>query len=353
VQVEQGEKLSEILPPALLNLTPEVAHGHSLEVRLNCEDPGNAFLPQTGTILKWQAPEGPGIRVDAGFVEGMTVGRSFDPMIGKLIVWGRNRAEARRKMSQTLARTRLIGVMTNTAYLQQVIDSPLFDEHALNTDLLAALPVARSPEFIFEKAAMALLLAQRQNFRLPAELFGFSNSGWVKSRFQLLHRDSEREVYLSMEAEGSRAHEFKIVVEAADGPQTFHFAPQGPGRFQWRRPEHPGETVDWYKDGANIWLAGERGTQVVVDQTWQFMARNKAEGSGTIFAPFAGRVVEMKAQEGDFVRQGATIMVLEAMKMEHQLRAAIDGRVSRLLVSVQSQVMEKQALAEISSEAQS
>ncbi|WP_141734021.1 acetyl/propionyl/methylcrotonyl-CoA carboxylase subunit alpha [Oligoflexus tunisiensis] len=347
IRVENGESLEQILPSRLLDQTESVPSGHCIEVRLNCEDPLNAFLPQTGTILTWQQPEGPGIRLDLGFTQGMKVGRSFDPMIGKLIVWGKDREEARRRMSQALSRTRLVGVLNNLSYLKQVIDSPLFDEGALSTEILSALTVERPSAFQFEKAAIALLLEQHQSFPFPQELWGFNNTGVSRCRFQLAYGEEVRDLDLSIEPHHDA---YKINVRAADKQTTIYISPQDPDCFQWRMEGRPVERIHWIRDGATIWISDEQGTFAFVNQTYRFVDKNKPEGSGTLFAPFAGRVVELKVQEGDFVLEGATIMVLEAMKMEHQLRAERDGKVSRLLVDRQSQVMAKQALAEISSD---
>jgi geranyl-CoA carboxylase alpha subunit len=347
IRIANGESLDQILPAELLRETASVQNGHSIEVRLNCEDPLNAFLPQTGTVFRWLQPDVPGLRLDLGFAQGMKVGRSFDPMIGKIIVWGKNREEARRRMSQALTRTRLVGVVTNLSYLKQVIDSPLFDEEVLNTDILSKLSLGNPSPFHFEKAAIALLMEQRQSFPWPMELWGYNNTGVSRSRFRLAFGDQSCEINVAV---APHREAYKIDVRRADSETSFYVSPQDSDSFQLRMEGRPVEQIHWVRDGANIWISDEQGTFVFENQTWRFVDKDKPEGSGTLFAPFAGRVVEVKVQEGEIVPEGATLLVLEAMKMEHQLRAERAGKVSRLLVDVQSQVMARQALAEISSD---
>ena len=100
--------------------------GHSIECRLYAEDPGNQFFPSPGTILSQRAPSGPGIRLDDGVYEGFTVSTEYDPMLGKLISWGRERGEAIARLSRALEEQSVTGIKTNTGLLLSILRNPEF-----------------------------------------------------------------------------------------------------------------------------------------------------------------------------------------------------------------------------------
>jgi acetyl-CoA carboxylase biotin carboxylase subunit len=100
--------------------------GHAVECRLYAEDPGNQFFPSPGTILSWRAPSGPGIRFDDGVYEGFTVSTEYDPMLGKLISWGQDRAEAIARLDRALEEHSITGIKTNSGLLLAILRDPEF-----------------------------------------------------------------------------------------------------------------------------------------------------------------------------------------------------------------------------------
>ena len=113
-----------------------VACGHALECRLYAEDPANDDLPSPGRVVHFAAPEGPGIRFDGGIAAGCDVSVHYDPLLAKLVCWGRDRAESIERMSDALLRTVVLGVVTNLPRLQAIVASPLFREGALHTGFI-------------------------------------------------------------------------------------------------------------------------------------------------------------------------------------------------------------------------
>jgi acetyl/propionyl-CoA carboxylase alpha subunit len=105
---------------------PPILRGHAIEARLNAEDPYRDFLPQSGRIVFLEWPQLPGVRVDAGVREGQEVGAHYDPLLAKVIAWGLTREVARRRLIEALRATTLLGVVTNQAFLLQVLESPFF-----------------------------------------------------------------------------------------------------------------------------------------------------------------------------------------------------------------------------------
>ncbi len=110
--------------------------GHALECRVYAEDPRRGFLPSTGTIVRYVPPGGPHIRVDSGVAPGSVIGVHYDPLLAKLIVWGRDRAAALARMRWALARFVIMGVRTNLEFLQAVLADPRFAAGALHTHFL-------------------------------------------------------------------------------------------------------------------------------------------------------------------------------------------------------------------------
>jgi acetyl-CoA carboxylase biotin carboxylase subunit len=100
--------------------------GHAIECRLYAEDPDNQFFPSPGTILSRRVPSGPGIRLDDGVYEGFTVSTEYDPMLGKLIAWGQNRAEAAVRLDRALEEHTVTGIRTNTGLLLSILRDPEF-----------------------------------------------------------------------------------------------------------------------------------------------------------------------------------------------------------------------------------
>jgi acetyl-CoA/propionyl-CoA carboxylase biotin carboxyl carrier protein len=102
------------------------AHGHAIEFRINAEDPGRGFLPGPGALTTWQAPAGPGVRVDSGVTAGAVIGREFDSMLAKLIVTGRDRSQALERARRALAEFEVEGVATVLPFHRAVVDDPAF-----------------------------------------------------------------------------------------------------------------------------------------------------------------------------------------------------------------------------------
>ena len=110
--------------------------GHAIECRVYAEDPARGFLPQAGPLLRYREPSGPGVRVDAGVVEGGDVSVYYDPLLAKLIVWGASRAEAIARTRDALARYEILGVTTNLAFLQALVADEAFLAARIDTGYL-------------------------------------------------------------------------------------------------------------------------------------------------------------------------------------------------------------------------
>ncbi len=146
--VAAGERL-----PADL---PSVPRAHAMEARIYAEDPDAGFLPQTGKVLVYREPAGPGIRVDSGICEGMEVSVHYDPMLAKVIARGSSREEARRRLVAALSEMVILGVQTNISYLRRVLGTPEFRAGEADTGFLERTPLAlygEPDDAVFQAAA--------------------------------------------------------------------------------------------------------------------------------------------------------------------------------------------------------
>jgi len=149
LEVAAGEPLPSDLPTA--------PAAWSIEARVYAEDPESAFLPQVGTVLAYEEPGGPGVRVDSGIEAGSEVSVHYDPMLAKVVARGRTREEARRRLVDALGRTVILGVATNVSWLKRLLATEEFVRGELDTSLLSRLEVPLPPEPPTEVLAAAAL----------------------------------------------------------------------------------------------------------------------------------------------------------------------------------------------------
>jgi acetyl-CoA/propionyl-CoA carboxylase, biotin carboxylase, biotin carboxyl carrier protein len=260
-RIAEGEPLGYDDPPA---------RGHSIEFRINAEDPGRNFLPAPGTIRSWQLPAGPGVRLDAGYEPGMTVPQAFDSLVAKLIITGASRREALERARRALGEFEIDGMPTVLPFHRAVVTDPAFTGDALRvhtrwieTEFAAALP--------------------------PQEGVPEDAGPEVRER-------------ITVEVGGKR---LEVVVPAALALSAP--APAGASSAQ---------PAQRRRGGTHRRHATPAG------------------GGDDLASPMQGTIVKIVATDGQVVSQGDTIVVLEAMKMEQPLAAHKDGTVAGLAVEV-------------------
>jgi 3-methylcrotonyl-CoA carboxylase alpha subunit len=321
-------------------------HGHAIEARLYAEDPERNFLPQTGVLHGLRLAPADLARVDAGVAEGDAVTPHYDPMLAKIIVHGDDRAAALRRLRRALAATAVLGVTTNLGFLARLAAHLKFAAAALDTgfidrhrDVLAA-PAAPAPDLALAAATLLRLEAHAAASRRdPADPF----SPWARGdswrlaglgRQQVVLQDgmAERTVRAAAEGDGWRLDiDGRSLIAAArrqdDGALLLRL--DGETR-RLLVLEHAGEVAVFAEGGS--WRFAE------IDP---LAARAGEDPSGgRLTSPMPGRVTQLYVAAGDVVSRGAALAVVEAMKMEHTIRAAADGVVAAVHVRVGDQVEE-------------
>ena len=299
--------------------------GHAVEARLYAEDPEHDFLPSAGKIHALRLPQGDGIRVDAGVEAGGEVTPFYDPMIAKIIAHGASRGEALDRLSRALEETLVAGPRTNAPLLRALCEAPEFRAGAIDVGFIEAnlARLGAAPRELDADAALMgaeRLLARRTR---AASLDPWS----VADSFELTGR---RDVGVEILADGRPV---SLVQRNADGVTELAWVDH-------RRPagEAPARATVVETDEAIFVLRGGRQTELRLVDPLDFEAEASDGGSGQVEAPMHGRLVALFAQEGDIVKRGARVAIVEAMKMEHSLTAPRAGRVARIAAAVGVQV---------------
>jgi geranyl-CoA carboxylase alpha subunit len=310
--------------------------GHSIEVRLYAEDPDKDFMPQTGSLAVWQPADD--IRTDHGLLPGATITPFYDSMIAKVIAWGTDREQARRRLLRGLKDTRALGVVTNRAFLMRILKDEEFVDGDATTGFIQRRFGAKedSPPPADELVALAAVLAAR----LPER--DWQPSVWITYPVKLECKGEHYVLHISREGSAWR-------VNANNGSLRIILDESEPGVARWsadgvtrRTPYLVDDDAVWLDVGDAIWL--------FKDVSYAPPASNLEASGGDLRAPMVGTVMAIRVQEGDRVARGDVIMILEAMKMEHSVLATIDGIVSSIACVIGTQVANKAHLAMIEPE---
>ena len=309
--------------------------GAAVEARLYAEDPSNDFLPAIGTLVAFEPAPTPEVRWDSGVESGSVIGTDFDPMLAKVIAHAPTRPEAAGRLALALERLHLGGVTTNRDFLVATLRTPEFLAGDTTTDFIERVDpprvLAPPPEELARIAQVAALWIQGEN-RANAQVLEHAPSGWRNARMPdqrivFLHDDEEIQVAYHSLRDGS-----------------FRF---GDGR-QARIHAWDAHAIDAEIDGRRartrvtrsderLVVHGPRGDVALVVKP-RFVVPGADDAHGGFVARMPGKVIDLRVQVGDRVHAGQTLLVLEAMKMEHPMRATEDGVVREVRVAQGDQV---------------
>ncbi|MER5982902.1 acetyl/propionyl/methylcrotonyl-CoA carboxylase subunit alpha [Streptomyces sp. NPDC001787] len=317
----------EHLPYAQSDIT---LTGHAIEARICAEDPARGFLPSGGTVLALREPQGHGVRTDSGLSEGVPVGSLYDPMLSKVIAYGPDRATAVRKLRAALAETVILGVPTNAGFLRRLLAHPAVVAGELDTGLVEreadGLVPDGVPDEVYAAAAALRLdaLAPRPDADGWTDPFSVPN-GWRT---------------------GGGAAPLTFPLRVAGGEPADRAAPHASAVTPHGvTVELDGVTHHFHRGGH--WLGRDGDTWHVQDHDPVEASLSGAAraGADTLAAPMPGTVTVVKVAVGDEVGAGQSLLVVEAMKMEHVISAPHAGTVTELDVIAGATVAMDQVLA--------
>jgi propionyl-CoA carboxylase alpha chain len=309
--------------------------GHAIEARLYAEDPLNDFLPVTGQFRRFDFPQTEGLRVDAGVEEGSVVSVHYDPMIAKVIAHAATREGAINLLASSLRQAHIHGSTTNRALLVRILEHPEFAGTETDTHFLVrneAKDLGRPLLDATEErlAALAAALADQAVEREHATVLSTIPSGWRNSPSRLQTRTyagshGPHEIgYSAIDAFQLRGIGLVSGVDATAERVQFAVADE---------VRH----YDVARYGDERYVDSKAGPAHLVTLP-RFPSTESDEDSGSLHAPMPGKVIRVDVAEGTSVDEGDTLVVMEAMKMEHTLRAPHGGTVSSVHCTAGDQV---------------
>ncbi|EPQ26660.1 uncharacterized protein PFL1_05640 [Pseudozyma flocculosa PF-1] len=365
--------------------------GHAFEARIYAENTRGGFLPDVGTLRHVRLPTlSDSVRVDTGFDTGDDVSVHYDPMIAKLIVKGRDRDEALRVLTKALEEYEVVGPMTNIEFLKNLARHEAFVAgkvetgfipkygHELQPPIPAPSPteLAQTALYLFLRDRDLAAAAAAAAVAAPA-----STSANANANANPWHTSTFSSVRLSASQPAQRTFQFGYVLDTtAQGSSevaTVTVTPLSPSHFDLAiTPSEAGETVTYRNISASLsgaeeiltsglvsaaagqgqggdgtaprlrstiisratsttekldlFLGGKQTTLSLLAPGWLAKLLGRSEAKGAVVSPMPSKVVDVRVQVGDVVRQGDVVVVLEAMKTEHSLRAPKDGKVKSL-----------------------
>ena len=309
--------------------------GHAVEARLYAEDPSKDFLPATGEILAFSPSEEPDVRWDSGVEKNSFVSVEFDPMLAKVISHGEDRTEATLNLARALEKLHLAGVTTNRHFLVSTLRHENFLKGETTTDFIednSPEPTLQLTEVEIERAAISVALWMQSKNRKNATVLTSIPSGWRNGRLpaqevSLLHSGEKITVSYKTKRDGS------FIFNNGSTAKIYHSS-----------TEHIEAEIDGERMVSLI-TEGQENIHLQIDQgTVSFGTLPRFEppilqiAEGSLIAPMPGVVLEIKVSCGDTVSAGDTLLTLEAMKMEHHVKAPYEGTVVEILVSENQQL---------------
>ncbi len=337
LRVAQGEKL-----PLTQEQVPLM--GHAIEVRLYAEDTDNDFLPASGTLqLYREPPSGKGRRVDSGVTEGDVVSPFYDPMIAKLIAWGETREDARLALLAMLRETVVVGVQTNLKFLTRILAHPAFAQAELDTGFIPrhAERLLPAPEALDEQfwrtAAKAWLLAMHCASAVTSGSTARLSDPWTELTSWRAGLPAESRLHLRC---GELDQRFAAVDVAGcsycPATQTLLISEGQQTRRHQMLISGSGVYLHWH----DSWQRIDQFDPIAE-------VEHSHQHAGGLQAPMNGSVVRVMVEPGQQVEAGTVLLVLEAMKMEHSIRAAEAGTVKAVFCAEGELIAEGTLLVEM------
>jgi len=309
--------------------------GHSIEARLYAEDPNNNFLPEIGKLIAFEPGYNDDTRWDSGVTEGSEIGTKFDPMLAKIISYAPTRHDAALKLARALESAHIGGIKTNRDFLISCLRSKEFLDGDTTSDFIDRVNPDRklklSPLEIEHVVSIAALWIQERN-RSKTNIASFMSSGWTNGRLP------KQNITLVFDKE-----EYKVLYKYK---RNIGYV------FEWGKI---GVIHSADKYGIDVEFNGKRhysritikDNNILVHMPYgdvslkikpRFIMPGSEKPQGSLSAPMPGKVIALNVKKGSKVKAGDVLVILEAMKMEHSIKAAEDGVVSKILISKNDQV---------------
>ena len=309
-------------------------HGHAIEARLYAEDPGNNFLPEIGTLHAYDTSLATEVRWDSGVEEGSVIGTDFDPMLSKVISWAPNRIDAANKLARGLEKAHMGGVVTNRQFLISCLRNESFLNGNTTTDFIEREALETKKNLSVNalhqtSTAVALWLAQQN--RVSDPVTGFMPANWTNGRIplqrvKLLFIQGEIEVKYKLNKDN--------LYEVMGSICEIHHCDSAGIDIE----------IDSHRFYAHITKAR---SEIIINMPFgdvnasvlpRFIEPGNEVPEGGLIAPMPGKVIDVKVKKGSKVKAGDTLVIIEAMKMEHSIKATETGKIAKVMIQLNDQV---------------
>jgi propionyl-CoA carboxylase alpha chain len=310
-------------------------NGSAIEARLYAEDPSKDFLPATGELIAFEPDRNISARWDSGVQQGSVIGTDFDPMLAKVIAKGKNRTDAANKLALALESLHIGGVVTNRDFLIECLRSNQFHKGNTTSDFINKTKLKKSIKLegvSLKQAAIATALWIQGENRKNTPILKEIQSGWTNSRLPKQN----------------------ISLQSSSGEISISYKLNRNGDFEIN-PGIIAKIIKWKESGIDLEIDNlrffskvtKKDDDLVVHGPWgdilfTKMPRFKSIGqnltSGGLIAPMPGKVIDLKVKLGSKIKKGQTLVILEAMKMEHSVNAIQDGVIDELFINKNDQV---------------
>jgi len=314
-------------------------HGCAIEVRLCAENPEQQFRPETGTVVHWSFPNLKDTRVDHGLRTGSIVSAFYDSMLAKIIAYGGTREIAIRRLQYMITNTRLLGVVSNKQFLLQVLADNTFLDGKHTTQYLTKTGNLHTSQVSDVTICMSALLF----FLKPTDTHTDKNA-ILDTRVHSLNLTC-RDILFSVELQQTAAKYFAIRFLG----KTFNIQWQkntSDGRC-WLTMEHVLIKAHFQFDDGLLWLDTGHDVECVSEVSTASRKKYPQTNHFEVTAPLAGKITRVCVENGATVKRGETLVVLEAMKMEHALVAPHDGTIAEIRAKINTQTKQREILAVI------
>ncbi|RZG72279.1 acetyl-CoA carboxylase biotin carboxylase subunit [Acinetobacter sp. WCHAc060025] len=331
LRVANGETLP--LQQSELTLT-----GHAIEVRLYAEDPRLDFLPQTGQVQRWLPAELPNVRIDHGLLTEDEISPFYDPMVAKVIAYGKTRQDAIRLLARAVDDCVLLGVNSNKQFLVNLLRHPIIVKGDTNT---AFIQEHFQDDVSLHKQTLGL-----EHLAIAAALFtnASSQSSWntgIALSLPLKLKHDEQQLQVSVKRDQNQ-----VEVDICGQTSMIQILEQTVQKLVYDT-NGVRRSIDYVLNGNSLFLDAVNGNIAIENATYAPPETSDVAGDGKIRAPMDGAIINILVNAGDMVIKGQTLLILEAMKIQQQIKSDVDGVVDEIIGQVGQQVKKRQLVLNI------
>ncbi|MFZ4521985.1 MAG: acetyl-CoA carboxylase biotin carboxylase subunit [Bacteroidales bacterium] len=335
-------------------------NGHAIECRIYAEDPASNFQPSPGKMTFYKEPEFPGLRIDTGITAKTEIKSSFDPMICKLVVWGKDRNEATLLMLQALNDYIIHGINTNITYLVKLLQSEAFNANSISTKFCDEHTSALATEILADKSQIPihvpiigyLMFTLKPNLQTDTSCCSKPNIwetiGYWRNLMNLRLKFEEAEITVKVHGYSDNHYIFEI-----DGVQ-YHATPVsgGANKTEFTISQH--HYTAWISENADNLAYVSTGGHIFQLKRHDILAESvfasgfdtHGNDSNHVTSPMPGKVIRIHIKAGDTVKKGDPLLIIEAMKMENLIVSPRDASIKAINVAVNDRVESSTVLVE-------